>query len=101
MQNYELHIDSFIRRVYRLLDEHPHLIDLKKIRGAAGEFNPSDLTIKINYQHDIISVLIHECIHFYYPKWSETKVLKHEAYLMRQMGHRRAVNLLKRFAAIL
>lgn len=47
---------------------------LKKLRGAHGYCDWED-GILLDYRRDFISTIVHECIHFIEPDWSEKRVL--------------------------
>lgn len=95
----EIDIDQITRKTYWLLNKKPEIFRVEKIRGTAGICDGG--TISINYKHDILSTLFHEVLHYYHPNWSETKVLCNESYIINNIGKRRAVNVLKKFASIL
>lgn len=95
----EIDIDQMIKKTYWLLNNRPEIFRVEKIRGTAGICDGG--TITINYKHDILSTLFHEVFHYYYPDWSETKVLYNESYIINNISKRRAVNVLKKFASIL
>lgn len=68
--------------------------------NVAGLYH-DDERIEISYRHDILSVLIHEVLHHYYPSWPEKRVLSAEKFIMDHLSRRRAVNILKKLASIL
>lgn len=56
---------------------------LKKLKGSAGICH--DDLIEFDYRRDIVPTMFHECIHFLYPEWSETKVLIAEKRLINHL----------------
>lgn len=98
----EFSIDNVVRMTYRLLNTHPEMFSVERLHiNTAGLYHPDTKQIRINYRHDILSVLIHEVMHHYYPEWSEQRILSAEKFIMNHLSQRRAINLLKRLASIL
>lgn len=96
----------FVRKLYCLLDTRPEIFKVNKLKGyTAGHCFVKPIhgvdKIEVDPKYDVISVLIHEVIHFYYHDWSEEEVLWHEAYYIKVMSARQLRNILKRFASIL
>lgn len=95
-------MDSIIRQTYHLLNNRPEMFTLEKLHiNTAGLYHTESKRIVINYRTDILSVLIHEVLHHYYPNWSEQRVLNAERFVMNHISKRRAINILKKFASIL
>lgn len=95
---------GFTNRMYRLFKEQPCLFTLKKLRGVHGWCIKDEKTfdsVLLDYRCDLIAALIHECLHYLYDEWSETKVLEMERNILNQMSLRQVKNTIKRFAAIL
>lgn len=96
---YRDNIDSFIRKIYRLLDTKPEIFSIKDLGDkTAGE---CDEEIRIHFKHDVISTLVHEVIHYLHPDWSERAVLSAEKYIMNNISPKRATNILKKFTKTL
>ena len=89
----------YLYRVYRLLNSERVLIIFKKIRKKAGETDYQ--TIWLNHHDDILSTLIHECLHVLYPTWSETKVLQYEKQIFNKLTPRQINNLIIRLASVI
>ncbi len=51
---------------------------LKKLKGVHGYCEWDD-GILLDYRKDLIPTIIHECIHFIEPKWSEAQVMYAES----------------------
>ena len=94
---YRDNIDAFIRKMYRLLKEKPHIFKIKDLgHKTAGHCMDDGSEIALHYKHDVISTLVHEVIHYLHPDWSEKAVLGAEKYIMNNITPRRATNILKR-----
>ena len=61
----------------------PNFFSLRKMRGSMGLCY--DDMLEFDYRKDIIPTMFHECIHFLYPDWSETKVLTAEKRLINHI----------------
>ena len=62
----------------------PNFFSLRKMRGFAGWCY--DDFLEFDYRKDIIPTMFHECIHYLYPEWSETKVLYAEKKLINHIS---------------
>lgn len=62
----------------------PEFFSIRKMRGVVGLCY--DDMLQFDYRKDIIPTMFHECIHFLYPKWSETKVLTAEKRLINHIS---------------
>lgn len=62
----------------------PNFFSLRKMRGVVGLCH--DDMLEFDYRKDIIPTMFHECIHFIYPEWSETKVLIAEKRLINHIS---------------
>lgn len=69
---------------------------LKKLKGAMGYCEWEDGII-LDYRREFIATLIHECIHFLKPAWSETQVLYAEKRIINSITIKQTINLLKIF----
>lgn len=88
-----------MRKFYRLMNTKPEIFHVKDLGNRTAGI--CDDNIQVNYKHDVVSVLIHEVIHYLHDDWSESKVLREESYLINSIGERRAKNILKRFSQII
>jgi hypothetical protein len=56
----------------------PSFFQIKKLRGYSGwciwEDNTSEDHIQLDYRHCLLSTAIHECVHYLFPRWSESQV---------------------------
>jgi len=99
---YRDNIDSFIRKMYYLMDTRPEIFKVKNLGDkTAGHCMDDGSEIAVHYKHDIVSTLIHEVIHYLHPDWSEKAVLGAEKYLINNISPKRATNILKRFTKTL
>ena len=95
-------VAAFVRKIYRLMDTRPEIFKVKDLgNGTAGHCMDDGSEIAVHYKHDLLSTLIHEVVHYYYPGWSERKVLRTEKYIINNITARQATNILKRFTQTL
>lgn len=71
--------------------------NFKKLRGYQGSCNWDD--IDIDPRKEFIPTAIHECLHYLYPDWTETKVLKIEKNLMNQIDYFELSKFLKHLSS--
>lgn len=93
--------DLFVRKLYKLFKEKPHIFHVKKLKKARGYCHLETEKIELDYRDEIISTLLHEALHFLYPEMSEEHVLKNEYELINRLSSRQVRNIIKRFGAIL
>jgi len=59
----------------------------QRLRPALGVCDWENIKVDpFNVHTNVVSVTIHEAIHWYYPDWCETKVLEVEKKLMHNMS---------------
>lgn len=68
----------------------------KKLKGAMGYCEWEDGII-LDYRRELFATLIHECIHFLKPKWSESQVLYAEKRVINSITSHQAIKILKLF----
>jgi hypothetical protein len=88
----------FLSRMYKLFEKRPDIFELKKLRGIYGECVYDEDKIYIDYRKIFLPTLIHEVLHYFYPDWSETKVLKEESKIVNALSVRQVQNILKRYS---
>ena len=89
-------IYAFARRLYYLLRHHSDSIYFQKLYGGYLGYYESDADrITIDYRRDIISILVHEALHKWYPEWSETKVRQKEKWIMNRLTPRQIKTIIK------
>lgn len=54
--------------------------------------------IVVDYRFEILTTLVHECIHHFHIDWKEERVLKEEHIVMALLSKKQAKNLIKAFA---
>lgn len=69
---------------------------LKKLRGVHGYCEWDDGII-LDYRKDFIPTIIHECIHFIEPDWSEAQVSYAEKRVVNALQEQDVIDLLKIF----
>ncbi len=69
---------------------------LKKLRGVHGYCEWDDGII-LDYRKDFIPTIIHECIHFIEPDWSEAQVCYAEKRVVNALQEQDIIDLLKIF----
>lgn len=70
---------------------------IKKLKGVMGYCEWED-GIVLDYRRELFATLIHECIHYLKPKWSESQVLYAEKRVINSITSVQVVKLLKSFA---
>ncbi len=90
-------VKQLYRKVFSLVKKKSgKFFKLKKLRGVMGWCEWED-GIKIDYRKEFIPTLIHECIHYLKPEWSESKVLYAEKRIVNYLTARQVIKLLKVF----
>jgi hypothetical protein len=74
-------------------EKGPSFFSFRKMRGTVGLCYEDFL--EFDYRKDIIPTMLHECIHYIYPEWSETKVLYAEKRLVNHLTTLQVANFLK------
>ena len=97
---------KFTRQVYKVLKQHPEKFIIKKLHGEYAYYKReieenNILEVAIDYRYDLLSSLIHECLHHLHPDWCESKVLITEKNIINQLTTKQVTNMLKRFANVL
>jgi hypothetical protein len=71
-------IKNIYRRCLTLVrSKPPEFFILRKLKGVHGLCNWTDL--EFDSRGEILATAYHECIHYIYPTWSETKVMYAES----------------------
>jgi hypothetical protein len=94
-------VHAFTRKLYAFLrDEHTVRLTKHHLFHAQISYpdNEYEAYVTVDYRKDILSSLIHEVLHFYYPQWSEKKVLRMESQMVNAITERQAKNILKALA---
>lgn len=90
----------FLRRVCKTLDNPKDLeimiARMKKVQGTCfGE------EIIIDYRKEILSTLLHELMHYFYPWWSEYTTLYNERRTMRVINKKEIKKVLYKFLDVI
>ena len=96
-------VNRYTRKLYRFLDEG-HRIDFKKMRNYVGELKtgpylelhegPAQITL--DHRMDVISTLIHESLHRFYPFATEEWICDMEKKIVNKITNRQVKNIIKR-----
>lgn len=87
----------FLSRMYKLMKAEPDIVVLKKLSSNIHGLCDFE-NIYLDYRKDLVSTLIHEFLHYMYPNWSETKVLKEESKIVNALSVAQVKNILKKYA---
>jgi len=92
-------VNRFTSKLYKFLDDG-HRLEFRRMRGYRGwiftDKNPTH--VLLNPSDNLIPTLIHEALHYFYPKASETWVLKMEAKIAGKLTERQIRNIIRRLA---
>lgn len=92
---------KYTRKLYRFLKEG-HRIKFDPNPYYAGRIHyPKDdnmAEVILNPKTEVVSTLIHEALHHFYPDWSETQVLRMERSIVHSLSERQIRNIIKRLA---
>ena len=93
------HVNRFTRKLYRFLDEG-HEFKFRKMKYLRGHVYTHNFPteVHLDFRENIISTLIHEALHYFYPDASETWVLTMEKRIVNQLTDRQVRNILRRWA---
>lgn len=69
---------------------------LKKLKGVHGYCDWDD-GILLDYRKDLIPTIVHECIHYIEPNWSEAQVMYAESRVINTMSQDDITKLLMFF----
>lgn len=92
-------INKFTRKLYRFLDDD-HTIQFQRMRINRGWIftNKYPTHIQLDPSDKIIPTLIHETLHYFYPKASESWVLRMEVKILNKLSERQIRNIIRRLA---
>ena len=93
------HVRRFTRKLYRFLDEG-HDFKFRKMSRLRGHIYTQNFPTEVHLDHrdSILSTLIHEALHYFYPEASETWVLTMERKIVNRLSDRQVRNILRRWA---
>ena len=88
---------KLFNRITRLIRKsHLNFFRFKKLKGAMG-YCYWDQGIVLDHRRELVPTLIHECIHFLEPTWSESRVLYAEKRVVNYINNKQLLKLLKLF----
>jgi hypothetical protein len=87
--------DLYNRCLRLVKQEPPELFLFKKMRGTQGICDW--YTLEFDYRKELARTAFHECIHYIYPDWSESKVLYAESRVINSMTSFDVARFLKYF----
>lgn len=76
-----------------LKSKPPHFFQFKKIYGRTTGVYKGD-HIELDFRKDLVQTIVHECTHALRPELSETKVLKEEAKIMKEITNIQVAEIL-------
>lgn len=92
-------VNRFTRKLYRFLDDD-HVVKFRHMRDLRGHIvtytYPTQL--HLDPRDNIISTLIHEALHYFYPEASESWVLRMESKIIHSLSERQVRNIIRRLA---
>jgi len=85
-------IALYLRKIHSLLKKDEINITIRRMKSKEGESRFFD--IWLNPDYNLISVLIHECLHIIYPRKKEKWILKKERFIFQHLSDIQIKNLL-------
>jgi hypothetical protein len=89
-------VNRYITKLYRFL-EQGHRITFRKMRKDRGsilvEIYPTE--IHLDPRDEVISTLVHETLHYFYPEASEEWILSMEDGIVKKLTHRQVRNIIR------
>lgn len=82
----------YISRIHKACKDPDLKVVMKKMTGLRGLTIYKSVTL--NPHEPMLPTFIHEMLHVIYPEWTETKVYKMEADLMRNISKQQMINLM-------
>ena len=88
-------------KLYKKINElikksHLGFFRFKKLKGAMG-YCEWEEGIILDYRRELFATLIHECIHYLKPSWSESQVLYAEKRVINSISSSQVIKTLKIF----
>jgi len=72
---------AWIGEDHRLRDRLPGIT-----ANTVGYCDPAEQVLYVDYHHDVLATIVHECLHALYPDKNETEVRELECLVMRCMS---------------
>lgn len=92
-------VNQFTKKLYKFLNDG-HTFKFRKMGHLRGHIYTHTFPTEIHLDHrsTLISTLIHEALHYFYPEASETWILKMERKLINEITDRQVRNIIRRWA---
>lgn len=90
-------LNLFFRILQLIQNKKKGFFSFKKIRGSVHGYCDWEEGIVIDHRKEIIPTLIHECIHYLEPEWSEKNVIEAEKKILKYIEPEDAICLIKIF----
>lgn len=93
------YVDRYVHRLYKFLAEG-HKISFRKMRYTRGHIYTYTFPTEIwlDPRDQVISTLVHETLHYFYPEASETWILEMERKILTKLTARQVRNIICRLA---
>lgn len=93
-------ITSIYNQCLRLVKRKPpEFFIFRKMRSCHGICDYETETLEFDHRKDLVRTAYHECVHYLYPAWSETKVLYTESRLINSVSLLDTTRFLKDISA--
>jgi len=91
-------MQHLIENIIRFIkSKPPEFFQFKRIYGRTTGYFKGD-HIELDFRKDLVQSLIHECIHALHPELSETKVIKLERQVIKEITNLQVANILQMLA---
>jgi hypothetical protein len=92
-------VGKFTRKLYKFLDQG-HKFTFRRMPRRRGYVltNTFPTEVHLDHRDSVISTLVHEALHYFYPTASETWVLRMESKIINKLTDRQVRNILRRWA---
>lgn len=92
-------ITRYTRKLYRFL-EQGHKVTFRKMRNDRGSIliriHPTE--IHLDPRDEVISTLVHETLHYFYPEATEEWILEMERKIVHKLTDRQIRNIIRRLS---
>jgi hypothetical protein len=93
----EQSLELFERVINMIKKQKRGFFTLKKLKGVHGYCEWED-GILLDYRKDLVPTIIHECIHYLEPNWTEARVMYSESRVVNSITEDDVILLLLHFA---
>ena len=93
------YVNRYTRRLYKFLDQG-HRITFRKMKKDRGEITTENLPTELvlDPRDQVISTLIHETLHYFYPEAPEKWIIDTENKIIAKLTNRQVKNIIQRLA---